>query len=87
MDKRLYQELYAISKMQLAQKNYAKWSKYSVKIDEYLLENIKKFVPVDGNNGNNTKLYRLTKNRLPTGIFNVNQNPQQENNEINEADE
>ena len=87
MDKRLYQELYAIRKMQLAQKNYAKWIKYTVKIDEYLLENIKKFVPVDGNNSNNTKLYRLTKNRLPTGIFNVNQNPQQENNEINEADE
>ena len=73
--------------MQLAQKNFAKWTNYSVKIDESLLNNIKKFVPVDGNNRNNSKSYRLTKKGNLTGVFSVSQNPQLQNNEINVPNE
>ena len=82
MDKPLCQELYAIRKMQLAQKHLAKWNNYSVKINEHLLNNIKKFVPIDGNNCANTKLYRLTKNKISTVVFNINQNPQPGNIQI-----
>lgn len=34
--------------MQMTQKNYCKWSNYEIKVDENLLNNIKNFVPVDG---------------------------------------
>ena len=84
MDKQSFQELYAIGKMQY--KHLAKWNNYSVKIDEHLLNNIKKFIPNDGNNCTNTKLYRLTKNKISTGVFNINQNPQPGNIQIDQAD-
>ena len=87
MDKPLYQELYTIGKMQLAQKHLTKCNNYSVKNDEHLLNNIKKFVQIDGNNCANTKLYRLTKNKISTGVFNINQNPQSGNIQIDQADE
>ena len=83
----MYQELYAISKMQMAQKNFAKWNNYSVKIDESLLDNIKNFVPIDGSNKTSAKAYRLTKNKLSTGVFGENGNAQFENNQINLQDE
>ena len=83
----MYQELYAISKMQMAQKNFAKWNNYSVKIDESLLDNIKKFVPIDGSNKTSAKAYRLTKNKFSTGVFCENRNDQFENNQINLQDE
>ena len=67
IDKELYKELYAISKIQL--KNYVKWSNFEVKIDESLLNNIKQFVPVDGGNKRNAKAYRLTKNGRETEVF------------------
>ena len=34
----------------MAQKNFEKWNNYSVKIDESLLDNIKKFLPFNGSN-------------------------------------
>jgi len=71
IDKRLYQELYAISKVQLAQKNYAKWNDYELKIDESLIQRIKEFMPIDGENKANAKSFRLTKNGRETGIFNI----------------
>lgn len=93
VDKALYQELYAISKMQLAQKNYAKWNNYEIKVEEALLNSIRQFVPIDGEKKSNSKSYRLTKNRIPTGVFsqkreqNLNNNiGQQQNSEINEED-
>ena len=61
IDKLLYQELYAISKIQLIQTNFAKWYNYEVKIDESLLNNIRQFVPIDGGNKSNWKAYRLLK--------------------------
>ena len=83
----MYQELYAINKVQSAQKNFAKWSNYSVKIDESLLDNIKKFVPIDGSNKANAKSLRLKKNGLSTGVFSEDQNQPLQNNQINEEDE
>ena len=83
----MYQELYAISKMQMAQKNFAKWNNYSVKSEESLLYNIKKFVPIDGSNKTSAKAYRLTKNKLPTGVFGENRKAQFENNQINQPNE
>ena len=71
IDKRLYQELYAISKVQLAQKNYAKWNDYEVKIDQSLLQRIKEFMPIDGENKANAKSFRLTKNGRETGVFQI----------------
>ena len=71
IDKRLYQELYAISKVQLAQKNYAKWNDYELKIDESLIQRIKEFMPIDGENKANAKSFRLTKNGRETWIFNI----------------
>ena len=32
----------------MTQKNYYKWSNYEIKVDESLMNNIKNFVPVDG---------------------------------------
>ena len=71
-----------------------KWSKYELKIDESLLYNIQKFVPVDGSNKTNTKSYRLKKKGLSTGVFNEksNQNPNlniygSQNNEIDGSNE
>ena len=69
--------------MQLAQKNFSKWNNYAVKIDESLLNNIDKFVPIDGNNKSNAKSYRLTKNKNSTCVFDAEQNLQPQNNEIN----
>ena len=69
--------------MQLAQKNFSKWNNSAVKIDESLLNNIDKFIPIDGNNKSNAKLYRLTKNKNSTGVFDAKQDLQPQNNEIN----
>lgn len=77
----------------MAQKNYYKWSNYEIKVDESLLNNIKNFVPVDGEKNTNSKAYRLTKNGRPTGIFNQKNGQNMQNNiqnqinlEINEED-
>ena len=56
-----------------------------MKIDEHLLNNIKKFVLIDGNNCANAKLIRLTKNKIFTGVFNINQNSLPGNIEIDQA--
>ena len=69
--------------MQLAQKSFSKWNNYAVKIDESLINNINKFVPIDGNNKSNAKSYRLTKNRNSTGVFDAKQDLPPQNNEIN----
>ena len=69
IDKKLYQELYAISKIQSGQKNYTKWNNYDLEIDENLLHNTEKFAPIDGNNKSNAKSYRLSKNGIATGAF------------------
>jgi hypothetical protein len=74
---------FEIIKIFRTKKNFVKWSYYSVKIDESLLNNIKKFVQIDGDNKNNAKLYRLTKKDNSTGVFTVCQNAQLQNNEIN----
>ena len=87
MDKPSHQELHAIGKMQLARKHFAKRNNHSVKFDEHLPNNIKKFVPIDGNNCANTKSHRLTKNEISTGVFNINQNAQPGNIETAQADE
>lgn len=53
----------------MAQKNYAKWNDYELKIDESLLQRIKEFMPIDGENKTNAKSFRLTKNGRETGLF------------------
>ncbi len=83
VDKALYQELYAINKVQLAQKNYGKWNNYQIEINETLLNNIKDFVPIDGEKKSNAKSYRLTKNKLPTGVF-IEKKEENRNNIIEE---
>ena len=69
--------------MQLAQKNFSKWNNFAVKIDESLINNINKFVPIDGNNKSNANLHRLTKNKNSTGVFDAKRDLPLQNNEIN----
>ena len=48
VDKELYKNLYSISKMQLGQKNFAKWNNYVVEIDSNLFNNIKNYSSIEG---------------------------------------
>ena len=47
VDKELYKNLYSISKMQMAQKSFAKWNDYVVEIDHNLLNNIKNYSAIE----------------------------------------
>ena len=47
LDKNLYQELYAISKIRLCERQNEKWNQYNLKIDDKIYENVKKYVSVD----------------------------------------
>ena len=47
MDKNLYQELYAISKMRLSQKINEKWNQYQVQVEKTILESFKNYAAVD----------------------------------------
>ena len=76
----MYQELYAVNKIQLAQKNMAKWNNYEIKVEESLLNSIQQFVPIDGEKKANSKSYRLTKNKIPTGVFSEKVELNQNNN-------
>ncbi len=88
MDKNLYQELYAISKMQFGQKKFEKWNNYDLLIDEKILKNIQQFVPVDKIGNAHSKSFRLTKKGQVTGVFNqINvDNNNTENQNIQEID-
>lgn len=66
--------------MQLGQRNYAKWANYNLKIDEDILNNVKKFVSIDGARKTNSKSFRLTKNRQSTGVFIENDGDNMNNN-------
>ena len=44
-------------------------------------------MPIDGSNKTSAKAYRLTKNKLPTGVFAENRNAQFEDNQINQPNE
>ena len=48
MDKNLYQELYAISKLRLCERKNEKWNQYTVKVEQNIYENIKNYVAIDG---------------------------------------
>ncbi len=51
-----------------------------MKIDESLLNNSDKFIPIDGNNKNNAKSYRITKNKNSTCVFDAKQDLKPQNN-------
>ena len=70
MDKNLYQEIYAISKMQIGQKKFEKWNNYDLLIDEKILKNIQQFIPVDNIGNAHSKSFRLTKKGQVTSVFN-----------------
>ena len=64
----LYMQLENISKEQMSQRNFDKWTKYNVKITQDVFQKLQQFIPIKNPKGNH-KAFRLKKNGQNNGIF------------------
>ena len=64
----MFVKLETVSKVQLSQKNFSKWSKYNMKVTSSVFNKLQHFIPIKNTKGQ-SKAFRLTKNGINTGIF------------------
>ena len=63
----MFVKLETVSKEQLSQKNFSKWSKYNMKVTSSVFNKLQHFIPIKNTKGQ-SKAFRLTKNGINTGI-------------------